>query len=49
MALAVLHLAASSGGFGTGNGRAGAVVALLLAPVALVLGGLVVRRTHRTG
>lgn len=37
-----LALARSAGRIGVGNGRRGAIVALVLAPVGLVVGGLVV-------
>ena len=37
-----LALARSAGRIGTGNGRRGALVALVLGPIALVIGGLVV-------
>ena len=37
-----LALARSAGRIGNGNGRRGAIVALVLAPIGLVIGGLVV-------
>jgi Family of unknown function (DUF6223) len=37
-----LALARSGGRIGTGNGRRGAIVALMLGPIAVVIGGLVV-------
>ncbi|WP_411147485.1 DUF6223 family protein [Streptomyces sp. A30] len=37
-ALAVLHLATSSGGPGTGNGMVGAIVAIPLGVIAMALG-----------
>ncbi len=37
-----LALARSAGRIGNGNGRRGAIVALVLGPIALVIGGLVV-------
>jgi Family of unknown function (DUF6223) len=40
-----LHTAFSAGGFGTGNGLAGAMVALLMGLVSTVLGGLALART----
>ena len=48
-ALAVLHLATSSGGVGTGNGRAGAIVAVVLGVGAMALGwkALAGRRSER--
>ena len=47
MALAGLHLATSTGGIGTGNGRAGAIVALVVGLVAMVLGRLALARSRR--
>ncbi|MFE1250177.1 DUF6223 family protein [Streptomyces sp. NPDC058735] len=44
-ALAVLHLATSSGGPGTGNGRVGAVVAVPLGPAAVAPGRRVLTRS----
>ncbi|GAA0895141.1 DUF6223 family protein [Pseudonocardia zijingensis] len=46
-ALAVLHLATSTGGFGTGSGRAGAIVALVVGLVGVALGGLATARARR--
>jgi hypothetical protein len=48
-ALAVLHLATSSGGIGTGNGRAGAIVAVALGVGAMALGWMALpgRRSER--
>ena len=37
-----LALARSAGRIGTGNGRRGAIVALVMGPIGLVIGGLVV-------
>jgi hypothetical protein len=48
-AVGALHAAASAGGLGTGNGLAGAVVAVVLGGAGLVLGGLALARTRRTG
>jgi hypothetical protein len=45
----VLHLAGSTGGFGTGNGRAGAIVALVVGLIGMNLGGLGLARSRRTG
>ena len=48
MALAVLHLATTTGAFyGTGNGRAGAIVALVLGLLGMVLGRLALGRSSR--
>ena len=49
MLLAALHLATSTGGIGTGNGRVGAIVALVLGLIGMVLGRLALARSHRTG
>jgi hypothetical protein len=40
LALGGLHAANSAGGFGTGNGLAGAIVAIVLGLIGMVLGGL---------
>lgn len=45
MVLAVWHIARSADGFGTGNGRAGAIVAAVLALTGIVLGGFALWRT----
>ena len=45
--LGITHLASTTGGFGTGKGRAGAIVALLLGLTAIVLGALTLRRSQR--
>lgn len=44
MILSGLHLARTTGGFGTGSGRAGAIVGLLLGLTGMVLGGLALRK-----
>ena len=49
MVLGGLHLAAATGGIGTGSGRAGAIVALVLGLIGMVLGGLALARSRRTG
>ena len=45
--LSVVHLGASTGGFGTGGGRAGAIVALVLGLIGINLGGLALARSRR--
>ena len=40
--IGALALARSAGKFGAGNGRRGAIVALMMGPIGLVIGGLVV-------
>jgi uncharacterized membrane protein len=45
--LSVLHLASTTGGFGTGKGRAGAIVALVVGLIGMVLGGLALARSRR--
>ena len=47
MILSVIHLATFTGGFGTGSGRAGAIVALVLGLIGTSLGGLARFRRHR--
>ncbi len=42
-----LHAANSAGGFGTGNGLAGAVAAIVLGLASLFLGGLAMARARR--
>ena len=44
--LSVVHLGTSTGGFGTGSGRAGAIVALVLGLIGVNLGGLAQWRTR---
>jgi hypothetical protein len=48
MVLSVVHLGSSTGGFGTGSGRAGAFVALVLGLIGMNLGGLALARSHRS-
>lgn len=43
-----VHAANAAGGLGTGNGLAGAVVAVVLGALAVVLGGLALVRSRRT-
>ena len=45
--LSVVHLGASTGGFGTGSGRAGAIVGLVLGLIGVNLGGLALARSRR--
>lgn len=47
MVLAGLHLATATGAIGTGSGRAGAIVALVLGLIGIVLGGLARARGRR--
>lgn len=47
--LGVLHLAATTGGFGTGKGRAGAIVAIVIGLTGVALGGLALTRSWRVG
>jgi hypothetical protein len=46
--LGVVVVASADGGLGTGSGLGGGLVAALIGVVAMVLGGLVVRRHSRT-
>lgn len=48
MILSVIHLGTSTGGFGTGGGRAGAIVALVLGLIGVNLGGLTLARSRRS-
>lgn len=47
MALSVLHLANTTGGFGTGKGRAGAIVGLVVGLIGMLLGALALVRSQR--
>jgi hypothetical protein len=40
-------MANSAGGFGTGNGLAGAIVALVLGLIGMVIGALALARSRR--
>jgi hypothetical protein len=42
--LSIVHLAGNTGGFGTGGGKAGAIVALVLGIIGAALGGRAMRR-----
>jgi hypothetical protein len=43
-----LHAANSAGGFGTGNGLAGAIVAIVLGLIGMSIGTLAVARSRRS-
>ncbi|ELS54996.1 hypothetical protein STVIR_4177 [Streptomyces viridochromogenes Tue57] len=47
--LGALVVATAEGGLGTGNGLGGGLVALVVGLIALVLGGLTLTRSRRTG
>jgi hypothetical protein len=47
--LAGIHIANSTGGFGTGSGKAGAIVAIALGLIAIILSGISLRRFRRAG
>lgn len=47
MVLSGLHLARTTGGFGTGGGRAGAIVGLVVGLIGMVLGGRALSRYRR--
>ncbi|QLY29602.1 DUF6223 family protein [Nocardia huaxiensis] len=49
LSLGVWHWARSADGFGTGNGRAGAILATLIAVIGVGLGALTLLRAARTG
>src|SRR5688572_27463766 len=44
VALGLLHVSLSTGGFGTGSGKLGAIVAMLIGSIATVFGGLALVR-----
>ncbi|QLQ38814.1 DUF6223 family protein [Micromonospora robiginosa] len=48
LVLSAVHLATTTGGFGTGQGRAGAIVGVVLGLVGVGLGGLALARARRT-
>lgn len=45
--LGLLHVSLSTGGFGTGSGKLGAIVAMLIGLTGAVLGGLALMRLRR--
>ena len=45
-AVSIFHLADTTGGFGTGGGKAGAIVALVLGMIGAVLAGVSLRARH---
>jgi hypothetical protein len=45
--LSGLHLATTTGGFGTGKGRAGAIVAMIIGLTGTLLGWLALARSRR--
>ena len=47
VAIATVHLGSTTGGFGTGKGRAGAIVAIVIGLIGIVLGALAVSRSRR--
>lgn len=47
VALSILHLALSTGGFGTGSGKLGAIVAMVIGLIGTSLGGLALTRSRR--
>ena len=49
VAIGALHTLFSAGGFGTGNGLAGALVAMAMGLVSLIVGGLALARGRRAG
>jgi hypothetical protein len=46
LVVSVLHLTSTNGGFGTGGGKAGAIVALILGLVGTSLAGMSLRSTN---
>ncbi|WNC13008.1 DUF6223 family protein [Brevibacillus brevis] len=49
IAYAMLHLTIFTGDFGTGSGRAGAIIAIVMGLTSMVLAGLTLARSRRTG
>jgi len=47
--LAGIHIANTTGGFGTGGGKAGAIVAIVLGLIATILSGIALTRFRHTG
>ena len=45
--LSIIHLSLSTGGFGTGSGKLGAIVAMLLGLTGSTLGALALKRARR--
>jgi hypothetical protein len=45
--LSLVHLAGATGDFGTGSGRLGAIVAMVLALIGIVLGGFALAKSRR--
>jgi hypothetical protein len=49
IAYAVLHLSMFTGDFGTGGGRAGAFIAMAMGVISVILSGIALTRSRRTG
>lgn len=47
MVLSVVHLATSTGGFGTGSGKLGAIVAMILGLTGTVISAMAISRAGR--
>jgi len=45
--LSILHLALTTGGFGTGSGKLGSIVSLIIGLTGVVFGGLALTRSRR--
>jgi hypothetical protein len=45
--LSIVHLVTTTGGFGTGGGKAGAVVSLVLGLIGITLGGWALRKRNK--
>jgi hypothetical protein len=45
--LSILHLILSTGGFGTGSGKLGAIVAMAIGLIGTILGGLALTRARQ--
>ena len=46
--LSLIHLANTNSGFGTGSGKAGALVAIVLGAIGMMLGGIALSRSRRS-
>jgi hypothetical protein len=45
--LSIIHLARTTGGFGTGKGRAGAIVAIVIGLIGIIFSRLAITRSRR--
>jgi hypothetical protein len=47
VSFSILHLTLSTGGFGTGSGKLGAIVAMVMGLIGAILGSLALARCRR--